>query len=244
MLSLRRHEREEEPIHEDSVLLVEDSPECQLVVSRVLAADATVKVAPDLATACRLLKSGGFALVLLDLTLPDGNGFELFSELRNLQGARRPRVIFMTGDAGVSNKLAGFSLGADDYIVKPFDPLELKARVLAHLRNRREIIEAAQVLEVGKMRMNMALGSVEVLSEDGVHKLEVTPTEFRLLILLTKNIGRILPRDQLHSLLSQVSSEAVDQTIDVHISKLRKKLTAFGYGVESIYGFGYRLTQS
>src|SRR6185312_566320 len=115
------------------------------------------------------------------------------------KGANRPRILFLTGSSKVSDKLTGFTVGADDYVCKPFDPLELKARVQAHLRHRREITEASQGTVSGDLEMNLVNYFVEIKTASGPVHPDLTPSEFRLLYQLVKNEGRILSRDQLLS---------------------------------------------
>lgn len=227
-----------------SVLLVEDSLDCQILVKAALENEAVVTVATDVSAASQLLKSRNYELLLLDVNLPDGNGFDFFSELNMNRGVGGPRVIFLTANDKIQDKLTGFSIGADDYVVKPFNPMELRARALAHIRHREEMMESAQTITVGRLRLNLALGKVDVIGENGVCEIEVTPVELKLLGLLAKNVGRIMLREQLALLFNHGDSKSGDRVVDVYMSKLRRKLTSFGYGIESIYGFGYRLTQS
>src|SRR5438128_1141403 len=98
------------------VLLVDDSMDCQLLVSRAIQDSVTLEIAPALSDARALLESRHYDLILLDVDLPDGNGFGLCSSLRAESGSKRPRIVFLTGSQGISEKLTGFSVGADDYI--------------------------------------------------------------------------------------------------------------------------------
>jgi DNA-binding response OmpR family regulator len=234
------------PKNEDAVLLVEDSSDCQLLVKRSVKGIADITVAPDLATAERLLSENGYGLLILDVHLPDGNGLEFLSDLQLELGVQRPRVIFLTSRTDLTDKLAGFSLGADDYIAKPFNPLEFRARVLSNLRHRKELIAEAQLTVYGRLRFNLAQGTIEAAHQNGYVPIEVSPTEFRLLLLLARNLGRILVRQQLTAVFRQGKArdpQTLERSIDVYVLKLRRKLEGYGYLIESIYGFGYRLME-
>jgi len=233
-------DRFEEPTL-DRVLLVEDSRDSQHLVKVALEDEAQLTIAGDLAKALKILKTEVFDLLLLDVSLPDGTAFDLVSLMDVSHMVQKPRVIFLTADDELKSKLTGFSLGGDDYIVKPINPVELRARVLSHLRSRREALEASQTLQVGPLRINIMTGGIEVIKEDGHLNIETTPTEFRILSSLAKNPGHALPREHLQSLLPRGRDSTPDRTVDVHISKLRQKLIEYGFNIESIYGFGYRL---
>lgn len=225
------------------VLLVEDSPDYQKLVCRSLQDEAQVVVAADLKSAQQILEKDPIDLLLLDVTLPDGNGFGLCSRILADMGLNRPRIVFLTGSGKIADKLTGFSVGADDYLVKPFEPLELKARVQAQLRNQREITEAAQSVKVGNVELNLVNYLVEIQSTAGVSRPEFTRSEFQILYQLAKNEGRVQSREQLLSALSEDNLEVSDRVIDVHISRIRKKLLGSTHVIEPIYGVGYRLTK-
>lgn len=225
------------------VLLVEDSIDSQILVSRALRDAVNLEIAGEVSKAKEFLGSREYDLVLLDVDLPDGSGFGFCSSLLADTRSKRPRVIFLTGSQGISEKLTGFSLGADDYITKPFDPLELKARVLAHLRAHAELIQSAQVVQCGNIRLNLMAHTAEIDDLAGLPvTLDLTPTEFKLLSALIKNEGRVLSREQLLVIASDHAEDICDRTIDAHISKLRKKLSpSSSHIIEGVYGIGYRL---
>lgn len=228
----------------ERVLLVDDSVDCQLMVSRALHGAVHVSVASDLEAARRLLESEEYDLLLLDVDLPDGDGFGLCSTLMAQKGGRRPRIVFLTGATELADRLTGFSVGGDDYVVKPFDPLELKARVQAHLRVSREAQEAARGLQIGNMTLDATANSVEISLGAETLRPELTPTEFRLLHHLAKHEGRIQSREQLLNVLGGDRSYSTDRTIDAHLSRLRKKISGCTHMIDSVYGIGYRLVKA
>jgi two-component system, OmpR family, response regulator len=170
-------------------------------------------------------------LAVLDVLLPGGDGFGLARELR---AARDLPIVFLTARDAVEDRLGGFELGADDYLVKPFALEELLARVRAVLRR------------TGRLGAAIEAGDVVVDEETGLATragapLELTPTELRLLAYLVRQRGLVLSK---HQLLTQVwGYEAYDpNVVEVHVSALRRKLEAHGPRmVETVRGLGYRL---
>jgi DNA-binding response OmpR family regulator len=227
------------------VLLIEDSKDYQSMVNRALEGTADVTVAPDLSSARRLLDIQEYDLLLLDVGLPDGNGFGFCSAFTRQRGLNRPRILFLTGRHGITDKLNGFSAGGDDYLLKPFDPRELKARVQTHLRVRDELLDGAQRLHVGSLVFCLVSCSLEIHEESGIFRPSMTPTEFRILYRLASHEGRILSRDQLLPEDSEDDSEfnISERNIDVHMSRIRKKIAVSTHSIESIYGVGYRLVK-
>jgi two-component system OmpR family response regulator len=170
-------------------------------------------------------------LVVLDVGLPGGDGFEL---ARQLRARREVPIIFLTARDAVDDRLKGFEIGADDYLVKPFALEELLARVRVVLRRSGR---HTAPLEVGDVLVDEQAGVATRLGQS----LGLTPTELRLLAFLVRHRGLVLSKSQL---LSQVwGYDAYDpNVVEVHVSALRRKLEAHGPRVlETIRGLGYRL---
>ncbi len=170
-------------------------------------------------------------LAVLDVLLPSGDGFELARELR---AARDLPIVFLTARDTVEDRLGGFELGADDYLVKPFALEELLARVRAVLRRTGRLGAA---IEVGDVVVDEQAG----LATRAGSPLELTPTELRLLAYLVRQRGFVLSK---HQLLTQVwGYDAYDpNVVEVHVSALRRKLEAHGPRIlHTIRGLGYRL---
>jgi DNA-binding response OmpR family regulator len=170
-------------------------------------------------------------IAVLDVMLPDGDGLELG---RRLRARRELPIVFLTARDGIEDRLAGFALGADDYLVKPFAIEELLARIRAVLRRS------------GRAGTPIAAGDVLVDEQSAVatragHELRLTPTELRLLAFFVRHRGLVLSK---HQLLTQVwGYDAYDPNlVEVHISALRRKLERHGPRVlETVRGLGYRL---
>ena len=174
-----------------------------------------------------------YSLLILDITLPGANGFEILAHLRR-DDVRVP-VLILSGRDDARDKVHALDLGADDYVTKPFWPLELVARVKARLR--RPELSAGDVLQIGELSIDMARRSVLVQGQP----VDLTRTEFDLLAALARRRGSAVSRAWLLEHIMGLESEATERTLDVHISRLRKKLGPAGTRIATVWGVGYRL---
>jgi len=213
------------------LLLIEDDSRIRRIVERGLGARGfSVRSAPDAATAIEAMRGQDFDLVLLDLLLPDADGFSLLSAIR----AARPRlpVIAVTARDDLSSKLDGFNGGADDYVTKPFSIAELAARINARLRWREE---DGAVLEAGLLRLDLATHRASV---DG-RSVVLAARESALLAAFLRHPGEVLSREELLRQVWEIEFDPGSNVVEVYISALRRKL---GDGViETVRGRGYRL---
>lgn len=182
-------------------------------------------------------------LIVLDLMLPGLSGEEVLSKLRR-EGSRVP-VIMLTAKSAVEEKVYGLSIGADDYVVKPFSPQEIVARIKTVLRRNES--GDAPLTEI----LSLAGGDLEIDALSHYvswrkHNIELTPTEFNLLLHLARHPGRVYTRSQLAELLFGYDSFTEDRTIDAHVKNLRHKLHKRGVPnlVKTIYGVGYKYEET
>lgn len=175
---------------------------------------------------------GRYALLILDLNLPGASGFEILEHLRR-QDVQVP-VLILSGRTDARDKVDALDLGADDYVTKPFWPQELVARVKARLR--RPELRAADALEIGELSIDLAGRSVVV---EGA-PVELTRAEFDLLAALVRRRGTAVSRAWLLEHVMGLESEATERTLDVHISRVRKKLGPAGARISTVWGVGYR----
>ncbi len=224
-----------------SILLVEDSPDIPPLVRNALGNEFQVRHVESLGRAREVLDNAEFDLVLLDLVLPDGPGFELCAALQSDDATRETPIIFLSGRSDTASKVTALSLGAEDYVEKPFDRQELRARALARLRKREANEAQSSVLRRGNLRLDLARQRAVVTEESDERELGLTPHEFRLLHFLATRIEHVLSREQLRS---AVWGEVViaDRTIDSHVSNLRKKMGLLGGCIQSVRGAGYRFS--
>lgn len=224
-----------------SVLLIEDEPKIVRLARDYLERAAfAVRSAGNGEHALREFRADQPDLVVLDLGLPGIDGLDL---LRSLRRESNTPVIILTARGEESDRIVGLELGADDYMVKPFSPKELVARVRAVLRRAEgapaagaELLHAAD-LTLDLPRMRLTVGDVPI---------ELTPTEFQLLARLARQPGRILTRAQLLEAVHGVAIESYERAIDTHIKNIRRKIEPDPRQpryIHTVYGVGYRLAE-
>jgi two-component system phosphate regulon response regulator PhoB len=169
--------------------------------------------------------------------LPGMSGFEVLHAVRRDEATRRIAVIMLTARRDEPDRLEGLSLGADDYLTKPFSPAELVLRVKAILRRTGTAPEAEDILRIGDISINRSAHSVAVSGEE----VELTPTEYKLLILLAERRGRVQARSHLLQSVWDAAPDIQTRTVDMHVQRLRTKLGNAGDLIETVRGFGYRV---
>lgn len=175
-------------------------------------------------------------LVVLDLMLPDMDGADVCRQLKETDKLAQVPVIMLTARAEEADRVLGLELGADDYVTKPFSPRELVARVRAVLR-RQQQAKSPDRLEFGTLSISPGRHMVTV---DGA-RVELTTTEFRILLLLARKPGWVFSRDQILESLWGGEKAVLDRTVDVHIKNIRDKLGKAGSLIRNIRGVGYKL---
>jgi len=226
------------------ILLVEDDPDTRALVSGALRSSARIRTAATLDDAREAIADALPDLVLLDVELPDGDGFSFCSHLQADDRTRDVPVVFLTARDAVHDRIHGFTLGADDWIGKPFDPLELRARVEARLRRLAGRSERRDVLLRGPLRIHAGLFRVFRVDESGEREIALTPHEFRLLHHLALHEGRVFTRPQLLAAVWSDDVVVTERTVDAHVSNLRAKLGGERRFIEAVRGVGYRFVAS
>ena len=216
------------------ILIVEDQPAIALGLRDDLELEGyKVEVVDDGNTAVHKTCSEPFDLLLLDVMLPGKSGYEVCREVRG----KKPDlpIIMLTARSHEAEKVLGLELGADDYVTKPFSPLELRARIKAQLRRTKNLQPSSYSFST----LVVNLDRMEV--RDGDCLIELTALEFKLLTALIQNAGHVLSRDRILDLVWSENAVVTDRVIDTHISNLRKKLEPNGAAhISSIRGMGYR----
>jgi two-component system, OmpR family, phosphate regulon response regulator PhoB len=177
--------------------------------------------------------------VLLDLMLPVRNGLEVCRELRSGDRTRALPIIMLTAKAEETDQVVGFSLGADDYVTKPFSVKVLMERIKALLRRREADGEKTDVVDHLNVRIDRLRHRAYVEGKE----LDLTPTEFRLLESLLRQPGRAFARSQLMDAAIGEGAIVLERTIDVHVKSLRRKLGPAGEFIETVRGVGYRFRE-
>lgn len=221
-------------------LLIEDSPEYQLLVRVALAERFNVTVTSSADEAQRALGGTEFDLILIDVGLPGKDGLALCQELRRDPRLQSTPILFVTGRRDPQDLVQGFEVGADDYIYKPFHPDELKARIEA--RFKRAQGAATQKDHFWKADLRFAIGKQRVTHTAGGtdRELDLTPNEFRILYHLAKNEGRTLSRAEILREVWGENLHVVERTVDKHICSLRRKMGPAAHYIASVPGSGYQ----
>lgn len=175
-------------------------------------------------------------LVVLDLMLPGLDGLEVCRELKRSVETKKIPVIILTARGDEIDRIVGLELGADDYVVKPFSPREFILRIKAVLRRSTADENADSVWQEGGLRVDLAAHKALL---DGV-EMELTATEFKLLVELIRNKGKVQTRDQLLDKVWGYQFEGYARTVDTHVRRLRQKLGGYSECVETVRGVGYR----
>ncbi len=222
------------------ILCVEDNAEMRVLIEASLP-HYHLQFALTLADARSALTTQPFDLVILDLGLPDGNGLSFLTDLKQLKNHDEIPVFILTAKSEISNKVLAFNVGAEDFITKPFDPLELSARVDAKLKRMERQQNRSDNFRIGNLLASLPKQRVWVVLDGKEKLIELTSLEFKLLIILGKNPERIYSREQLLNEVWGNDTHITDRTVDTHVGHLRKKIAESSAKIETVIGEGYRL---
>lgn len=222
------------------ILLVEDSVETQVVIRATLGKKYDVVIAQMASEALQLVGSDHFALILLDVELPDGNGFQLYSELKSKSLVSDAPIIFLTGRKETSDKVLGFTLGAEDYVVKPIEPLEFQARIDSRIRKSIEARVPKTKFVSGPFEIDLANQSAFIKKVGQVQELDLTSNEFKLLYQFLTHESQVLSREQILEQIWGKDVHITDRTIDTHVYTLRQKLGDLASLIQSVPRVGYK----
>ncbi|MDI6851487.1 MAG: response regulator transcription factor [bacterium] len=175
-------------------------------------------------------------LIILDIMLPDWDGFELLKYLKSQEKYSKIPVIMLTARSDEADKVLGLEMGADDYVTKPFSTRELVARVKSVLRRYEK--REGEVITYGE-ELVIDLDSSQVFFKG--KELHLTTTEFKILSLLASRPGKVFSREEILSQLWGLDKDTLERTVDAHISNLRKKLGELGKLIKNVRGLGYKI---
>jgi len=229
------------------ILIVEDDRDLNNLLKFTLEAtrDYTVHSHFEGARARELIVELAPDLVILDVMLPGLYGTEVLKSLRADANMKDLPVILLTARSQENDKIEGFENGADDYITKPFSPRELLLRVQALLR--RSAPAKTGAASEGSSEKSIVVGPLTILPEQfkvlvAGETVQLTATEYQLLVYLAERVGRLQSRDALLQRVWGYEGNVNTRTVDTHIKRLRQKLGAAGVLIETVHGFGYQLT--
>jgi two-component system, OmpR family, phosphate regulon response regulator PhoB len=222
------------------ILIVEDDRQISKLVKYNLdKAGYECNVMPSGEEAFVFLGKEAVDLVILDIMLPAMDGFEFCRKIKQSDDLKKIPVIILTAKGEEVDRVVGFELGADDYIVKPFSPRELILRVKAILRRVSPAETKKEILRQGILTVDVPRHKVIVSQKE----VELTPLEFKLLITLIERKGVVQTRDKILSDVWNMDADIYTRTIDTHIKRLREKLGKAGAFIETVVGLGYRFRQ-
>jgi len=222
------------------ILVVDDEPEAvELVEFNLKQSGYAVMTAVDGAEALKKARSQSPDLIVLDLMLPEMDGFEICKTLRLDPATARVPILMLTAKAAEIDRVLGLELGADDYLTKPFSPRELMLRI-------KKILARGQIVE--KPNEQMRFGDLLIdlprhLASWKNKPIELTATEFKLVTILAQRAGRVQSRDQLLRDVWEYDSVIDTRTVDTHMRRLREKLGAAAKHLDTVRGVGYRFIE-
>jgi two-component system alkaline phosphatase synthesis response regulator PhoP len=225
----------------ETILVVDDEAHIVELAALYLEQEGfRVQAAADGARALEMIARHPPALMVLDLMLPEVDGWEVCRRVRAGKAAPDLPIIMLTARDDDVDKIVGLELGADDYVTKPFNPRELVARVKAILRRTRRAVRSEAPIHVGDVTIDPARYEVTVAGRP----VKLRPKEFDLLLALAEHQGLVLSREQLLDLVWGYEFYGETRTVDVHIGHLRKRLAGSNVEIETILSVGYKLVGS
>jgi DNA-binding response OmpR family regulator len=222
------------------VLVVEDNLEMQKIIKECLK-KYEIHAALDIKSAQSKLEKEKFDLILLDIGLPDGDGLRFLTYIKNLENGSLTPTIFLTSRNQTEDVVMGFQLGAEDYITKPFNPFEFRARIEARMHGVLLRRTEEKILRSGNLVLDLAKQQARRLDDFSEQNLDLTPLEFKILCFFVKNEDFVFERNQLIDEIWGNSVNVSDRAVDTHISNIRKKIKNTSHSIFSIYGAGYAL---
>jgi two-component system, OmpR family, phosphate regulon response regulator PhoB len=224
------------------ILVVDDEPDITALVAYHLAkAGFRVSTAGNGPDALKAARDERPDIVILDLMLPGISGYDVLAEMRKREETREVGVILLTARREETDKIRGLSLGADDYLTKPFSPQELSLRVSGLLRRLGSpAVSAGSTITAGPITIDRSEHRASIQGRE----LTLTATEYKLLLTLVERRGRVQTRPQLLETVWEAQPDIQTRTVDMHVQRLRTKLGEAGRFIETVRGFGYRFKSS
>lgn len=223
----------------ERILIVEDDKHIsKLVKYNLEKAGFECTVATTGEKALEILDKEPVDLIILDIMLPKMDGFQTCKQIKQERKLSALPIIMLTAKSEEVDRVVGFELGADDYVVKPFSPRELVLRVKAILRRKKPPEVSQDILGAGRLIVDTIRHKVTVDKKE----IELTPMEFKLLVTLMQRKGKVQSRDRLLDDVWDIAADVTTRTVDTHIKRLRQKLGKAGKFIETVRGFGYRFS--
>jgi len=219
------------------IFLIDDSEDSQAVIRVALEVEYEFQTASSVSEAKKTLEHFHPDLILLDIGLPDGSGFDVISWLKEHQNLRETPVLFISASDSSNDMVLGYSLGAEDYIVKPIKPVVLKAKMDAKFKQLARI-KTEEEFSVGDVRFSV---DRSLCFYGRKHSpVDLTPIEFKMLVFFARQPARVFSRNQIIDAVWGHAVHITDRTIDTHVCNIRNKLVKTMCTIEGVRGVGYR----
>jgi two-component system phosphate regulon response regulator PhoB len=219
---------------------VEDSPEIHSLVVHSLRGTADVVWSASIGEAREALTRVRPDLILLDVGLPDGSGMDFCAEVQGKKEVQEVPIFFLTANDQLSQKVLGFALGAEDFISKPFMPMELKARVEAKLKKEAQRKKVSDLLTWPGLEIDKGRQLVHIFVNKQAQRVELTSIEFKILLILASKPERVISREEILNDVWGAHVHVYPRSVDTHISKLRSKIGEASQYIQSVHGTGYK----
>jgi DNA-binding response OmpR family regulator len=217
------------------ILVIEDNPDTRRFLQVMLNREFEVVIAKDGLEGLEIAKNQQPDLIVLDVVMPNLNGYDTCKKLKTTAETENIPVIFLSAKNTTADVTYGISMGAEDYLPKPFDHKELLARIKSRLA--RSVSNPSPKLVVGKLEID----TIKRVASFNRQSIQLTLTEYDILRLLASRFGVVVSREEImKEIWKDSATETTDRTIDVHIRSLRKKIPAMTEHIQSVYGVGYR----
>lgn len=220
----------------EKILVIEDDKDYQFLIQTALTGEYEVMCADSGRAGVQLARDLKPTLILLDISLGEMDGFEVCHMLKGQKETATTPVIFLSSRNDSHSKVMGFDLGADDYLQKPFEPEELKARIKVRIRQNAARRENLSTFEMKGLKIDFLGHRVHIEDKE----VPFSALEFKLLSYFVRNPDRVLSRERILNNVWGLDTFVTDRVVDSHIRSIRKKLGAYKDHIESIYGEGYR----
>lgn len=224
------------------VLLIDDEVVLLSVIERSLSQDYDVKTASSGLDALALCQQNHFDILVMDVNMPENDGFQTLTKIRALDQYKNIPVLFLSGRGELDSKLIAFDLGAKDYMLKPVHTKELKARIKVHLETASHPAAITENIIIDGPHLRFHVGENRIFLKDHETYADLTKIECGILRMLMDNPERVISREKLLEGVWGEQLNVLQRTVDAHIKKIRKKLGTAADLIESIHGVGYRYT--
>jgi len=229
-------------MNRNQILIVEDDELVRTTLFDILSQEYTVKCAADAETALSLINHGHYDLIILDIRLPKMDGYRFCSSIRSDHRFASIPIIVFSGLGEIEEKLLGFSLGVNDFVVKTTDLRELRARVKLQINGTKTAAARSAIIDIGLFQIDTAKQTIAMKTNDSFTTLELSPLEFKLLYHFLSHLDHLFTREQLLDQIWGPTRSVTDRSVDAAIAKLRAKLKPHSDSIDSVRGVGYRFS--